>query len=343
MSRKTASFGQLTEYMSDIDKSDERYHVHQNIFSRKVEDIEEEFHQNASFMAKRKNGNYMYHEVLSISKSDELEDKIQKEMLREIAYEYAQKRAKHNLVFGCLHDDHDNQLHYHFIISANAVGDAKRTRLSKAQFDQFKKDLELKVLKDYPELNQKQLISKKHTKSYSKANTSNKEQEFKRRTKKPSQKELFKQRLTEIFEKSEDKQSFFDNLAKAKIEIYTRGKTIGFIDLETGRKHRLKTLGLEGEFAKVNDTISQANASDKPNLEKEHESSSKEKTKVDYSSHSPSQKQGDNPSQKAKQNKSSVYKNTEYLKEVERRKAKMKKRQSNEDKSSNTMRKGRKK
>ncbi len=154
MSRKVPSFGQLIDYMSDIDKADEKYNIYQNLYSRKNEDVEQEFKQNARTMFKRKNGVYLYHEILSITKTQNLEDKVQKEILRSVAYEYASKRAEHNLVFATLHDDHDEHLHYHFIISSNALGESKKTRMSKAQFDKFKKNLESRTLKKYPELEQ---------------------------------------------------------------------------------------------------------------------------------------------------------------------------------------------
>ncbi len=160
MSRKEPSFGQLVAYMQDIDKSETQYNIYQNIYGRKLEDIEAEFQENARLIRKRKNGVYLYHEILSISKNHQLDDKIQKEILREIAYEYAQKRAPNNLVFATLHDDHEEHLHYHFCISANALGDSKKTRMSKKQFDTFKKGMESRALEKYPELAQKVVINK---------------------------------------------------------------------------------------------------------------------------------------------------------------------------------------
>ena len=102
MARKTPSFSQLVEYMSDIDKSDDRYNVYQNLYSRKREDIKAEFLHNATRMTKRKNGNFLYHEILSITKTDKLTRDRQKEILRDIAYSYAQQRAEKNLIFGTL-------------------------------------------------------------------------------------------------------------------------------------------------------------------------------------------------------------------------------------------------
>ncbi len=142
MSRKIPSFGQLVDYMSDIDKSDEQYNVYQNIYSDQPEAIKEEFQQNADLMYKRKNGVYLYHEILSIVRNEKLEEKRQKEIFREIALEYAKRRAEYNLVFATMHDDHSHHLHYHFLISANILGESKKVRLSKYQFDKFKKNLE---------------------------------------------------------------------------------------------------------------------------------------------------------------------------------------------------------
>jgi hypothetical protein len=116
MSRKEPSFGQLIRYMSDIDKTDEQYNLYQNLYSRTIDELDQEFQTNAKIMFKRQNGVYLYHEILSITKTKNLADEQQKEILRVIAHEYAEQRAKHNLIFATLHDDH---LHYHFIISAN--------------------------------------------------------------------------------------------------------------------------------------------------------------------------------------------------------------------------------
>ena len=67
---------------------------------------------------------------------------------------------------------------------------------------------------------------------------------------------------------------FFNHLENEKIEIYVRGKTIGFKDLEHNRKHRLKTLGLEAEFEEINSKLSKVETeekakADEPEIKKE--------------------------------------------------------------------------
>ena len=75
MSRKEPSFTQLINYMTDIEKSDTKFHVYHNLFTRNDEQVKQAFEENAKFVGKRKNANYMYHEILSITKSKKLSDK----------------------------------------------------------------------------------------------------------------------------------------------------------------------------------------------------------------------------------------------------------------------------
>lgn len=243
MSRKEPSFGQLVAYMEDIEKSDTQYNIYRNLYGRKLDDIESEFNDNAKYIFKRKNGVYLYHEILSITKSKTLDVSRQKEILRDLAYEYAEKRAPNNLVFGALHDDHEGHLHYHFCISANPLTESKKTRMSKAEFDQFKKGMEKLALEQYPELEQKIVINKEASEKLS-----NKGAEIKRRTGKTPQRDIVKEKLSKIFSECDTKQAFFEAMSDEGFETYVRGKAIGVRDIENDRKHRLKTLGLLDEF-----------------------------------------------------------------------------------------------
>ena len=193
--------------------------------------------------------------------------------MRNIAYEYAQKRAAHNLIFAALHDDHDEHLHYHFIISANALGESKKTRMSKAQFDKFKKNLEARTLKQYPELEQRVIINKQ-----SGEKLSNKGSEQKRRTGKTPQRDVLKEKLQTIFAQADSKQSFFDALDKENFEVYVRGKTIGILDNANNRKHRLKTLGILDEFEAMSTRIQLDEAASK---QQEKANQKTEKTQTD--------------------------------------------------------------
>lgn len=84
MSRKEPSFAQLTAYMTD-EKSDRDFDLHQHVFSRDPEHIAHEFETNARLLAKRKNGNYLYHEILSLDTRQCGQGREVKEKLRLMA------------------------------------------------------------------------------------------------------------------------------------------------------------------------------------------------------------------------------------------------------------------
>lgn len=250
MSRKEPSFAQLSNYI--FKGADNKYTYTRNLYERDTESIAKEFEENFKHLKKQKNSNAIYHEIISISKSS-LDLEKQKEKLLEIASLYIEARAKQCLVFGSMHEA-DNNLHFHLMISSNALEQNKNYYLSKKQFDQIKKGLEQYVLTKYPELEQARIINK--DKKEIKA-TSQKEFELKKRTGAITKRESIQYRLTQIFNASPTKEIFFTNLEKNNIQIYIRGNTIGFTDLadETQRKYRLKKLGLSEEFNKMSEVI----------------------------------------------------------------------------------------
>lgn len=260
MSRKQATFSQLVDYFED-GRQDEKYSIFHNLYSTNAEAIKEEFTTNANFLHKRKNGVYMYHEILSITDTGNLSREQQKEILKDIGLEYIRTRADKNLVYAVLHDDKADNLHYHFMISSNELMSETRLRLSKEQFSKIKKDLELKVLKEYPELEQKKLINKEvGLNKDSGEKLSNKGVELKRRTGKTSQRDDLKDRLKTVFAGSKNKAEFFSLLEKENLSIYVHGNTIGILDKATDRKHRLKTLGMLDEFNVISQLIESAEA-----------------------------------------------------------------------------------
>jgi len=239
MSRKEASFGQLMDYI-DRDGGDEQSRIRYNLLGRDRERIRDEFERNAEHMAKRKNGVFMYHEIISITRARGIDLETQKQRLYEIAQEYVAARAPRNLCYGGLHDDKDHSLHYHLMISANATNETKRHRLSKAQFRTIQISLERYVMEKYPELEQTVAIEKTAEARIPKTET-----EIKRRGGKTTRREEVRSRIDEALEHSRDKNSFLSELEARGFELYVRGKNIGVIDRETGKRHRVKTLDAE--------------------------------------------------------------------------------------------------
>lgn len=239
MSRKQPSFGQLLSYI-DRDAGQESYTIRHNVFGRSAEQIEAEFQTNSELMQKRKNGVYLFHEIVSLTRTQNLSAEEQKEKLRQIAQEYIAARCPGNMVYGGLHQDKDHSYHMHLCISANRVGEKKRQRLTKHQFRDIQVKLEAHVLQHYPELEQKLAIGKRSDRGRSKG-----EAELERRTGKRPKREEILQRIKTAYEASQDRDSLLSALGHENLELYIRGKTVGVIDHETGKKHRLKTLDLE--------------------------------------------------------------------------------------------------
>lgn len=238
LSRKEPSYGQLVRYI-EAGSADDRARIHHNLFVRSPEDVVIAFKENGTLMAKRKNGVMLYHEILSITRASGLDTETQKELLAEIVRRYLMERAPHCLAYGALHEDKANNLHYHLAISANAAGGKKRHRLSKGEFRRVQRDLERRVLDQYPELEQARAIDKRAERKRSQGSV-----ELERKIETLPQVEAVTQSLTHAFANAGTMQELHQMLTDASLQLYRRGKSIGAINLETGRRHRLKTLGV---------------------------------------------------------------------------------------------------
>jgi hypothetical protein len=221
-----------------------------NIFSKNTEGITEEFKNNVKTIHERKNGNMLYHEMISITKSKNISLDEQKKILYKLVKDYVELRAKNNLVYGVMHTDKSDNLHYHLMISSNELGSEKKHRLSKSNFAKIQKEIEKHILNNYPDMEQKIIYNQDKDEKINK-----REYELKRRTGKESQRDNVKRRLKEVFEKSKTKQEFFNNLADKNFELYIHGNTIGVLCKETEKNYRLKTLGLLDDFYKISPRI----------------------------------------------------------------------------------------
>lgn len=240
MSRKDTSFYQLLNY---FEKEEVEEYFLWNLYAKKdnKEEIIKEFMDNAEHLKNSRGSVYIYHEVLSLQDNN-LSKKRQKEILEELTKEYIIKRAYDNLVYGVIHED-TKHLHMHLMISSNKVGENKRFRLSKKEFSQIQKELELyknEVYKD--ELEPTYHYNKKREK----IKESMVEQEIKHRRKKKTKKDQVREELENIFEKSISKNALENTLEANGFEIYTRGKNTGVIF--ENKRYRFSTLGVEQNY-----------------------------------------------------------------------------------------------
>lgn len=74
-----------------------------------------------------------------------------------------------------------------------------------------------------------------------------------RRQNAPSQKQVVFERLRPLFTNASERAALERALAREGFELYSRGRTRGVIELSSGRKYRLKTLGLQAAFDRLLD------------------------------------------------------------------------------------------
>jgi len=250
MTRKEASFRQLIAYVAK-DAADDRYVLTHNLLDTDRSAIAAEFEANAKLLRKHANGTVIFHDILSITRSRSLGLERQKEILKEVARDYIARRAPDHLVFAGLHEDRAKHLHYHFVISANPLGEWKRAHLSKPELRKLQTEMEARVMSRYPELEQKAAMSHKA----SGPKISQPGQELLRRGGKVSERQRVSNALRIVLASAKTREELFAGLADRNLELYRRGKTVSVRDLETSRNHRLATLGLADAFKSMSTRI----------------------------------------------------------------------------------------
>lgn len=251
MSRKTPSFRQLVAYFNK-----EHYggapSFTQNLWSstRDLEGLQHEFEHNATFLPKRANGNYLYHEVIALEQNDAVSERAQVRILLDLAQQYARLRAPHQMVYGKMHRE-AGHLHFHLMISANGVAGKKRLWLSKAQLASMQREVENYKIKHYPELGADRYYDREgraqrreKERQAEAAKIASSEFEYKRRTGKASAKETLRENIKDIFETALSEAELDHRLQQAGYKLYRRGQTEVVESMKDGTKYRLATLGL---------------------------------------------------------------------------------------------------
>jgi len=152
-------------------------------------------------------------------------------------------------------------LHYHLMISANARGDGKRTRLTRAQFDVIKRKLEEHVLRDYPELKQKELIGANRDGE----KMSRKAGEVQRRLGALPKREEVKETLLAAMNQTSSMGNFHFYLEERGYQFYVRGKNYGVeVAHEDGttKKYRFSTLGVHDQFEAFSELVTRSERMD---------------------------------------------------------------------------------
>lgn len=240
MARQNKSFEALYDYFTK--EKDARLFAF-NLYSNPNDKqrVISEFLQNAKYIKKARGKNFLFHEIISL-KTSSLEKSKLEQILFELAREYIDKRAKDHLIFSAVHKEKEH-LHLHLMISANAIGEKSRHRLSKKAFSAIQKNLEAYQNTHFPEL-----YSAHYDKSDSreKAHKSRNEQEMNASRRAKTNKDKMKESILEILKQTSSKQSLFELLQNQGFDIYVRGKNTG-VEFE-GKKYRFSTLGIQARY-----------------------------------------------------------------------------------------------
>ena len=264
MARKSPSFSQLISYFHKENFWKKAPTYSHNMWETTDPDrVADEFDKNATFLPKRANGNYLYHECIVLGHHPEVSTAKQERILLDLVKQYVALRCPDQMVYGRMHLDTD-YYHFHLCISANVVRGKQRRWLSRSAFDQIQREMEKYKISKYPELGtekyydhdaKKKRREKAMAERDEQAKLSRNEYELKKRTGKLSQKEQDRIAILKIFQSALSELELTHKLAQIGFEGYSRGNTEGVVKTATGRKYRLKTLGLEAELQKAKDRL----------------------------------------------------------------------------------------
>ena len=255
-SKFSSPFGKLIRYMNrGIEDGEGRAVLWHNFYGgdKTPEDqILRDFEANAELLQARKNGNVLYHEILSFSAGHQARGDELYRMVADIGQEYLRERAPDQLGYGVVHLDTDH-IHLHLMLSSNPAGRSERARLSKAEFSEIQKRVERFTLERYQALAQTPIYGRERPRERLKTDAH--EQAMKARTGKPSQKEQLKAKLHQVFERAASIAELSDLMGREGLTFYSRGKSVGVLVREPNgaeKRHRLATLGLEVHYERTN-------------------------------------------------------------------------------------------
>ena len=241
MSRKEASFGQLLGYINKP-KNKGKIAILYNFYGLgdDLKQIEKEFLENYAYAPKRKNGNALYHEVISFSEKDG--KFLTEEILHDLVFEYLENRAIGALAYAKVHFDRKNP-HVHVVISANLIKSRKKLRITKGQFQAIKKALEKYQKRKYPFLENSIVFEKSGEKERVKQTVKEGEQERRMGRRERSGKEQIADIVKNCLCAGSERE-FLEKLESGGLKFYVRGKTAGVQETHQGRKFRFGTLGV---------------------------------------------------------------------------------------------------
>jgi len=245
-SHQKPSFVKLLNYMINdkdrlFDKDGHSFAITHNLKGDSIAEWVKQYQKNEEYRQhKRANSVILTHEILSWHKDDAKDISLGK--LEDMAREYIQQRNPNGIYVAVPHFDKE---HYHVHICASGIEyrTGKAMRLAKKDLQILKQKVQQYQLDKYPELNKSIVNHGQQKKEYA---LSDKEQKFKERTGRATDKEQLVGMLKTCYKKANSKDDFFELLKVSGLSTYIRGGRISGI-VFSERKFRLKTLGFTEE------------------------------------------------------------------------------------------------
>lgn len=249
LGHKTRSFGKLLAYVqrgAETDGAGGTFSRNLICDAADVEAVRQAFEENARHLTARRGGNWCYHEIIALPKAVKEKTRAEGEaVLFELASRYVAARAPQHLVWGRVHWDAEHP-HLHLVVSANALRSPRRTRLTRARFTKLVEELEAFKCERWPQELPEKLWQ--HRQRYNKQRRRHAEDHLTRRTGQASKRDTLAKTLTALFARARWPEALSADLTEAGLTLYRRGRAWGVIETATGKRHRLRTLGVLDAF-----------------------------------------------------------------------------------------------
>lgn len=247
ISRKTRSFRELLAYISKPAQKGPLW-LHNLPASRSdPESVARQLEENAKLLRRRRNGNVLYHEILSFSLVDG--GRIDLAIAESVTRRYLELRAPYALAAARTHFN-TSCPHVHMVISANELGSTDRLRITKGRFETIKLQLTSFVRERFPQLER----SGEDLRGGNAPRDSRAEQERRRRGEvRPSRKQVLRDQVAAVLSAALSGEDCYRRLLAIGLRLYKHGSSIGIEEATTStrRRYRLKTLGLDLEFERA--------------------------------------------------------------------------------------------
>ncbi len=204
-----------------------------------INGIVQEITQNESYRKITANRVYCYHTILSFSNLDKPNITIDK--LKAITNKYLELRG--NVCAYAIPHFNTESVHIHVIEGSTFYRESRSTTLSKADLQALKNQLETYVQDQFPELTHSRVRHGQNREYLT-------EQEYHLVKNGRSKKQELLALVMRCLKHAKSRTQFIQALNRIGILHYERnqdGVITGVIDPETGRKHRMKTLGISPE------------------------------------------------------------------------------------------------